>query len=242
VDENVLLTMKQQQKLDQISQWYSNRNWGFYTKLVYFDYLTLKPFLNNGSMLEVGSADGEMTKFLLPHFDKYTVVEGAKKYVDAVKKIDPKIKAVCSMIEDFETDERFDHIMFAHVLEHVVDPVKVLIKLKSLLTTKGQLYIIVPNANSLHRQAGVAMGLIDRPTSLNEADISVDHKRVYTPGLLAEHCQQAGLTITQEGGIFLKPLSNSQIQEQWTDSQIEAYYQLGKNYPEIASEIFAVCH
>ena len=43
------------------------------------------------------------------------------------------------------------------------------------------------------------------------------------------------------GGVFLKPLTNSQIEKWWTEEMMDAFYELGKEYPEIAAEIYAVC-
>ena len=42
------------------------------------------------------------------------------------------------------------------------------------------------------------------------------------------------------GGVFMKPLSNGQIEEHWTDEMIEAFFELGQEFPENAAEIFAV--
>jgi 2-polyprenyl-3-methyl-5-hydroxy-6-metoxy-1,4-benzoquinol methylase len=51
-----------------------------------------------------------------------------------------------SLLEDhnFKRD-KFDIIICNHVLEHVTDPLSFLIKIKSLLTTNGLLYLEVPN-------------------------------------------------------------------------------------------------
>jgi hypothetical protein len=43
------------------------------------------------------------------------------------------------------------------------------------------------------------------------------------------------------GGVFLKPLSNGQIQDHWTTAMVEAFFELGKDFPEIAGEIYAIC-
>jgi hypothetical protein len=43
------------------------------------------------------------------------------------------------------------------------------------------------------------------------------------------------------GGVFLKPLSNQQIQDSWDDALKEAFYQLGTEFPRHAAELFAVC-
>lgn len=244
MEKNVLLEKgknQEQRKLDEISKWYSNKNWGFYTKIVELSYRSIKPFFQPGNVLEIGPADGEMTRMLVTDFDQITVVDAAKKYVDKVIKLNPKITGYTSLIEDFDTDKRFDIIIMSHLLEHLQKPIKVLEKVKNFLKPAGRLIIIVPNANSLHRQVGVKMGLLQKTAQLNDADISVDHKRVYTRALLRKHILKAGLNIKSMGGIMLKPLSNQQIEKQWTIEQIEAFYQLGKDYPALCSELYIVC-
>lgn len=236
----MIKTSEEQSKLDKISNWYSNQEWGFYTKLVTMGFRTIKPYFRKGNVLEVGSADGEMTKLLLEEFKDITVVDGAKKYIDKIRKLDPKIKTFVSLIEDFKSQITYDNIIFAHVLEHVINPQKALEILKSILSSKGRVFIIVPNALSLHRQVGVKMGLLKKVTDLNDADISVDHKRVYTPKRLQDEIKKAGLKILKIEGIFLKPISNQQL-SQWDNNLIEGYYKLGKEYPEIASEIAVIC-
>jgi hypothetical protein len=43
------------------------------------------------------------------------------------------------------------------------------------------------------------------------------------------------------GGVFFKPLSNQQIQEQWSEAMIQGFYELGKDFPSHAAELYAVC-
>jgi len=234
-------SQEERQRLEEISSWYSNRDWGFYTKLVHMGYRTLAPYLRAGNCLEIGCADGEMTRFLAERFSDLTVVDAAPSYVQAVKALIPDVEAHMSLIEDWEAPRRYDNIVFAHVLEHVADPIKTLLRLRGFLSRTGKLHVIVPNARSLHRIAGVKMGMLASPTDLNEADISVGHRRVYDASTLRTDIGAAGLTIEALGGIFLKPLSNGQIEASWSDELIEAYFEMGKDFPDICGELFVVC-
>jgi 2-polyprenyl-3-methyl-5-hydroxy-6-metoxy-1,4-benzoquinol methylase len=234
-------SQEERQRLEGISSWYSNRDWGFYTRLVHMGYRTLSPYLGDGNCLEIGCADGEMTRFLAERFADLTVVDAAPNYVEAVQALIPGVEAHVSLIEDWDAPRRYDNIVFAHVLEHVTDPVKTLQRLRGFLSPGGKLHVIVPNALSLHRVAGVKMGMLDSPTDLNEADISVGHRRVYHASTLRTDIVAAGLTIEAQGGIFLKPLSNAQIEASWSDELIEAYFEMGKDFPDICGELFVVC-
>jgi hypothetical protein len=43
------------------------------------------------------------------------------------------------------------------------------------------------------------------------------------------------------GGVFFKPLSNGQIEEHWSKEMIQGFYELGKDFPGLSAEIYAVC-
>lgn len=232
---------EEHQRLQAISEWYSNRT-GFYGQLVQFGFRTLEPYFRPGNVLEMGSADGQMTEFLATRFSDISIVDGSATFVEAVLKRLPSAKGYVALFEEFEPPEQYDNIVMAHILEHVADPVSILRRSATWLTPSGRIFIIVPNANSIHRQVGVKMGLLEQTTSLHEDDLRVGHRRVYEPSTLLADIAAAGLTMAKRGGIFFKPLSNSQIEETWTEQTIEGFYELGKDYPDLASELFAVCH
>ncbi len=52
---------------------------------------------------------------------------------------------ISSTLEDFHTDERFDVVMSVHCIEHSVDPVDFLKRLRALLRDDGVMYIECPN-------------------------------------------------------------------------------------------------
>jgi len=85
------------------------------------------------------------------------------------------------------------------------------------------------------------MGILDNPCQLNSRDHALGHRRVYTPSTLKTQIEQSGLKVLEIGGVFFKPLSNGQIQENWTEEMIQGFYELGKDFPELAAEIYAVC-
>jgi 2-polyprenyl-3-methyl-5-hydroxy-6-metoxy-1,4-benzoquinol methylase len=175
-----------------------------------------------------------MTKFLLTCGQDLTVLDAVAEFVEIVCNLDKRIHGVVSLIEEWETSERFDNIVFAHVLEHVADPLGILRTLGRFLAPGGRLIIIVPNANSLHRLVGVKMGLISHMCELNDSDRRVGHRRVYTPSTLCADITAAGLSLVKWEGIFLKPLANGQLTaDNWSPELVEAYYQLGFDYPEL---------
>jgi 2-polyprenyl-3-methyl-5-hydroxy-6-metoxy-1,4-benzoquinol methylase len=230
----------EEERLRLVSEWYSNRT-GFYSQLVVFGFRSLEPHFVRGNVLEMGSADGHMTELLLTWFDDVSIVDAASGYVEAIRERMPHVKTHCALFEEFEPEEKYDNIVMAHILEHVEDPVDILRRAAAWLSDRGRIQIIVPNAMSLHRLAGVKMGMLGAPTDLNDDDVRIGHRRVYTPDALVSDVKAAGLRIAARDGIFLKPISNRQIEEQWTQQMIDGFYELGKDFPDLATEILLVC-
>ena len=86
------------------------------------------------------------------------------------------------------------------------------------------------------------MGLLEDSCQLNTRDHALGHRRVYTPDTFKVDIEKSGLKVCEMGGVYFKPLSNGQIQEHWTEEMIQGFYELGKDFPEVAAEIYAVCH
>jgi 2-polyprenyl-3-methyl-5-hydroxy-6-metoxy-1,4-benzoquinol methylase len=197
-------------------------------------------FLKSGSVLELGPAEGVMTDVLVRNFPDYTIVDGAISFVNSIILRHKNVKGYRSLIEEIKFDRRFDNIIIGHVMEHVDNPKIVLKKLHSILEDDGIILCAVPNANSIHRVAGVLMNLLDAPTSLNNTDISNGHKRVYDLDTLKKEFLDSDFRILHVGGYWLKPFSHQQI-EKWYDTKlIETFLKLGEVYPDIAGEIYLI--
>lgn len=197
-------------------------------------------YMQKGNVLEMGPAEGLMTDILYPYFPDYTIVDGAEKFVNKLKKKYPKIKGYISLFENYESSGKYQNIILGHVLEHVEDPVVILKKCAELLKPNGRIMAAVPNCNSIHRQAAVMMGLLSSTDELNEMDRYHGHRRVYSHEKLKENFIKAGLDIKKCGGYWLKPVSNKQIEESWNTMMIEAFMELGEKYPDIAAEIYII--
>lgn len=170
----------------------------------------------------------------------YTAVDGAQAYVDRLLEKFPGLDAICSLFENFQPQIKYDNIILGHVLEHVDDPIEILNLCKSWLSDKGRVLCAVPNANSIHRQAAVLMGLQESTKSFSKKDIHHGHQRVYDSNTLIEDFLKANYQIIASGGYWLKPLADSQLEASWNEQQIQAFMKLGEKYPEIAGEIYVI--
>jgi 2-polyprenyl-3-methyl-5-hydroxy-6-metoxy-1,4-benzoquinol methylase len=239
--------------LRESASWYSSsegfmRDWGeFHKRWMAYCFATVSRWMRGDNCLEFGPADGESTQYLLPCFPRVVAVEGADNFVDQVRqRFREQVEAGQlilhhSLFEEFWTEEKFDAIFANHILEHLSEPVGFLRYASQFLKPDGVLVVIVPNAQSLHRLVGVKMGLLDVPHSLSPQDLRLGHQRVYYPQELYNDIYKSNLQIVEHGGIFLKPLSNKQIQDTWDEQLMDGYYELGKDFPEHTSEIYAVC-
>jgi methionine biosynthesis protein MetW len=100
-----------------------------------------------------------------------------------------------------ETDQ-FDHIIFGDVLEHLIDPMAVLIASRSLLRPSGNIIVSLPNIVSLHARATIALGI----WRYHESGIfDKTHLRFYSVKTGRELLREAGYRITHED--FVGPLT-----------------------------------
>ena len=203
---------------------------------------TMSQYHRPGIALEMGSADGIMTQKLCGEFESLTVVDGSQLFLDQLKEkvVADNIKVDCALFEEYNSEVKFNNIFMTHILEHLDDPILVLKRSLDWLADDGYVFIAVPNANSLHRYVGVEMGMLEKRDSLNDQDVLLGHRRVYTPDLLKSHVESAGYKIEKFGGQMVKPLSNRQIQDQWSPELISAFFGLSDKLPELCSEIFII--
>lgn len=234
--------MDKYQKLDKISEIYDSEK-DFDRHLIEYGFKVISKHLAGPKILELGCADGVMTKMLRESCDSLDVVDGSKKYIDKLKeRFGDKIRCFVSLFEDFQAPTVYNSIVMARVLEHVDDPVVLLKKVSGCLSQKegSYLHIIVPNAFSLHRRIGVKMRLIDSCAEMSERDKKFGHKRVYDLQSLKKDIEEAGLEMVHHQGIFLKPLSNAQM-ESWDKKLLDAFFEIGKELPEYCAEIYVKC-
>lgn len=234
------MNTNEHQRVESLSDWYLKEQLDFDKRLIRYRYETIKPKLNGQSGLELGPAEGEMTQFLLNDFEQLTVVEGAADLLAQIPS-HPNLIKVHALFEDFKPTQLFDSIILEHVLEHVDDPVGLLRRVKNWLSPSGRIFLGVPNGNSIHRLVAVKMGLLENPCQLNPRDLTLGHRRVYTPETFRADIEKSGLKVLEMGGVYFKPLSNGQIQEHWTEEMIQGFYEMGKDFPAYAAEIYAVC-
>lgn len=191
------------------------------------------------NVLDVGCGDGSLTGQIAEKFEFVVGIDPSPKKIAIAERNNSNVEFVSSMLEDYKTNIRFSSIIMVNILEHVDDPVIFLKKAKDMLTENGQILIFVPNALSLNRRIGKEMGMVSSYYELSETDIAVGHQRFYDKEIICNDILKAELIVVNINGIFLKPLSNKQMEE-WDKSIYDALFRVGKELPDYCGLLFAI--
>lgn len=208
---------------------------------------TLEPFFSNGKALELGCFEGDSTLLYARYFDDLTVLEASDELIAKAKaRVPDRVQFIHAAIEEAELPPAYDSIFLVHTLEHLDDPVAALSRIRTWLTPKGRLFVVVPNANAPSRQIAVKMALIDTNHSVTDAERAHGHRCTYSLDTLEHDVRSAGLEIQSRGGVFFKPFANfqfDQLMEHKIVSQayLDGCYALGMHYPELTSSVYVVC-
>jgi trans-aconitate methyltransferase len=187
----------------------------------------------------MGCSTGELTSLLAPLSNEYHVVEGSERNIARARERVPSATFVHSLWEEFKPAGAYSDIVLCNALEHAQDPVALLRRVSDWLSPSGRVHIVVPNSESLHRYAGVAMGILDSTTSLSEGDLRIGHYRVYSVDTLLADLRAAGFSPRHWQGIFLKVLSNRQMLG-WDWELIHALHEVGQRFPAHCAELYVV--
>jgi 2-polyprenyl-3-methyl-5-hydroxy-6-metoxy-1,4-benzoquinol methylase len=181
-------------------------------------------------VLEMGFGTGVITASLLDAGVDLEVVEGAPSLCATARERHPGLRVHESMFEAFTPEQPYDAVLALHVVEHVDDPVPLLRHLAGWLRPDGRLIVVVPNAESLHRQLAVRMGLQPTLDTLSARDHLVGHRRVYGLAGLRADLAAAGLGVTAEFGYFLKTVPNGMMLD-WPVELLEALNAISDDLP-----------
>jgi 2-polyprenyl-3-methyl-5-hydroxy-6-metoxy-1,4-benzoquinol methylase len=199
-----------------------------------------KKWLTGDSLLEMGPADGLSTEHLYEAVKDLEVVDASTIYLDAIRKKIPAIKCHESLFEVFDPGRKYDNIYMGHVLEHVQDPKLIISRASTWLNPHGRIIASVPNADSVHREIGVRLGLLQKTTDLNESDIRIGHRRVFQRYEFEALFQTSKLHVIESSGFFLKFYANSELENRYDREFILELMKLGQMMPGNSAELFLV--
>ncbi|MBE7497020.1 MAG: class I SAM-dependent methyltransferase [Verrucomicrobiaceae bacterium] len=190
----------------------------------------------NASLLELGLGHGFSTLQFNPHFNQHMVIDGSPEVISLfnAKHCLDSLEIVESYFENFQTERRFDVIVMGFILEHVDDPGLIVRKYRDFLNPGGRMFIAVPNAKSLNRRLGVALGKIDNIYDLNANDLLLGHKRQFCADTLKKLMLDNGYEVPWTEGIYLKPLPLHVLQTMPDFKEnLQAMCEVGVDFPEL---------
>ena len=194
------------------------------------------------SLLELGLGHGITADVFGRHFKRHVVIDASPAVIANFRQQYPESQAeiVESYFETFDTDERFDVIVFGYILEHVADPVQILKHFRQFLAPGGRMFVTVPNAEVLNRRLGHLSGMLPDMQQMSEHDLLLGHKRYYTVESLRKDVEVSGYTVKRLEGIYLKLLTTHQMVSLSLDERIiDALCQVAIDYPELSCGIMA---
>ena len=115
-----------------------SKNKNPWAKIIKYEKESTKNIINmlqkipHDSILEVGCADGKLTKELIKYADTVVGIDVSSSAVERARKKVSKAKFFVSSLEDYSTKEKFDLIICSEVLYYIKDEKKALSKLKKL--------------------------------------------------------------------------------------------------------------
>lgn len=99
-------------------------------------------------VLDVGAGAGAFIKYMIGHGH---TVRGIEMNGELAQRVSSELNTTvfAGTLEQFESDETFDLITLWDVLEHMIDPIESLRRLKTLLTPTGSIALGVPDFHSI---------------------------------------------------------------------------------------------
>ncbi len=166
---------------------------------------------NDANVLEIGTASGYLGRYLIKN--KSCVVSGVEPFEGAYnhavscgyRKIVNKSAEQTIANDDF-VGEKFDVILLADVLEHLVDPTQVLRDLKKYLKPDGRIVISLPNVAYFEVRLSLLFGrwnmteagILDK-THLHFFTMNTARDLIVNSGLVVEKCRPLSGTFERFG-------------------------------------------
>lgn len=157
----------------------------------------------NKTILDVGCASGYLGELLMKEGNVLYGIDGNKEAIEIASK--KYQKAVCFDLNDTDVDRlqtlfegmTFDAIIFADVLEHLVDPETTLQNFSKLLKSDGRIVISLPNVALWRVRLNLLFGRFDY-TDYGVLDRT--HLHLYTFKTSKELIKNTGFSIVSEQG------------------------------------------
>lgn len=218
-----------------------------FKRLEFLEKLAARKDLRGAAILELGSANGQLTELLAKLSPRVVAVDGSARFL-AMAKARPanhKVRFVHCAFEELALTEQFDVVVMHHILEHVEDPRRILSGVRTLLSSQGVIAVSVPNAHALSRQLALKMKLMGSLYDLTDNDRRHGHYRVYDDKSLEEELTSAGFGIIARHGLSFKlfaDFQNEQIVKAGVigEAQFRGLWKLADDYRTVSGALMVL--
>ena len=108
-------------------------------------FLYTKQYITGKTLLEIGVGAGQSILWFEEEGFDVSGIEPDGRNVSMINKVLKRGKVAETSVEGFSSDKVFDVIWMSHVLEHLIEPVRFLKKIRNNLKKNGIFFIEVPN-------------------------------------------------------------------------------------------------
>ena len=108
-------------------------------------FLYTKQYITGKTLLEIGVGAGQSILWFEEEGFDVSGIEPDGRNVSMINKVLKRGKVAETSVEEFSSDKVFDVIWMSHVLEHLIEPVRFLKKIRNNLKKNGIFFIEVPN-------------------------------------------------------------------------------------------------
>lgn len=159
---------------------------------------TIKGFIKDGTrVLDVGCAGGYLGKHFLSN--EFYGIDGNVDAVEEAKKSYKKVVLadLNKIPEKLIFNEKFDYVVFADVLEHLLHPKEILQHFRNYLKDGGQIIVSVPNVALWRVRLNLLLGKFDYS---DYGVLDRTHVHLYTFKSTEELLHSAGLRVIHATG------------------------------------------
>jgi glycosyltransferase involved in cell wall biosynthesis/SAM-dependent methyltransferase len=175
----------------------------------------------NSKVLEFGPGNGRMTSYLMDEKNcSVSIVELDKELYDHVSQF--STDAFYGNIDEeawtkYFEGQTFDYIIFADVLEHLMDPKSALKKVKPFLSEEGQILITFPNL----AHNSVLIDLFNNKLDWRETGLlDATHKSFFVQSGFEKVFEEAGLFILKED-FTINQVGYNELESTYEDLPVE---------------------
>jgi 2-polyprenyl-3-methyl-5-hydroxy-6-metoxy-1,4-benzoquinol methylase len=178
----------------------------------------------------------------------WIIVEPAEYFADIARASDlPNLYVVNEFFENAaglvqsRLPRQPEMVICSSLLHEVPSASELLAAIRLIMGEASLLHLNVPNSESFHRYLARSIGIIANTKVISDRNTKLLQHRIYDIQSLKVELISAGFNVSEEGGYFVKPFTHEQMEKIVSvigDHILDGLYLLGRELPELASEIF----